>query len=215
MRRSAREIERLEKELLNIFPQVIKPFKDLHHLNSKNLKYSDLPNDPRLLLNKKYKILKSDILKLVALQEECSQNIPAIEEKLGPARHYLAGLRIQELELRPLDDQLDKIDLQEKIEKDIVERFKLDQQEKRKVAENERSRKIIEALEIKRINDKMTQDQKDIELKQKRKLLMEMLKVEIHKVNYFLIIFRLKKKRGRTEKKKLKQRTKYFLQLTN
>lgn len=177
------ELERLKKEIISIFPQVITPFKDLHYLRSRNnLEYSDLPNDPRLLFNKKYNSLKTEITMLCTLAEECSKNIPIIEEKLGPARHNLAVLLIEEAELKPLDDKLDEINLQEKVEKEIVERFRLDRQEKRIIAANERSRKLKESLEIKKIQEKLLQDQNEEELKGKRKQLMNLLKVEIHKV---------------------------------
>lgn len=134
------------------------------------------------MFHKKYSSLKSEITMLYQLVEECTRNIPVIEEKLGPARHHLAVLRFEESELKPLDDKLEEVNLQEKVEKEIVERFKLDTQEKRIIAANERIRKLKESLEIQKMNDKILKDQKELELNQKRKHLMGLLKYEIHKV---------------------------------
>ena len=177
----------MKKELISIFPQVVKPFKDLYHLisSSKPLEYEDIPNDSRLYFDKRYKILKSEISRHLGLIEEAARSIPLIEEKLVPTRHNLTILHMDEEELRPLDDKLDEIDLQEKIEKEIVERFMLDRKQKREVSVKERMRKVKEELEVRKIKEKYLQEQKDIELTMKRKQLMGILKVEIHNV-YFI-----------------------------
>ena len=158
------------------------PFKDLHYLKSRNLEFEDLPNDSRLQFNKKYKELHGEITNLILTVESSTRKIPEIEEKLGPARHHLAVLRVEEEELRPLDDKINEINLQEKVEKDIVTRFRIDRQEKRIIAANDCARKLKETAEIKKIQDKIIQEEKDKKLYEKRKRLMIMLKDQIHKV---------------------------------
>lgn len=154
----------------------------MHYLKNKNLEYEDLPNDSRLLFNKKYNELQGELRNLILKVEECTRKIPELEDKLGPARHHLAVLRVEEDEIRPLDDKLNEINLQEKVEKEIVERFRIDRQEKRMVAANDRARKLKESLEIQKLQDKMLQEQKEKELKEKRKHLMGMLKEQMHEV---------------------------------
>jgi hypothetical protein len=181
--RGNRELYQKKIEIIQIFPQVIMPFKDLHYLKSKSLKFEDLPNDSRLQFNKKYKELHGEIKDLILKVETSTRKIPEIEEKLGPARHHLAVLRVEEDDLRPLADKINQVNLQEKVEKEIVTRFRIDRQEKRKIALNETARLHKEEALLLRLQNDKIQEEKDEILYEKRKRLMIMLKDQIHKVS--------------------------------
>ena len=145
-----------------------------------------IPKEPRLLIHKQFRTLRDEIQMHQDQVARADSLITQIEEKLVPARHHLAVLKLEESELKPLDAKLDELELQEKIEKDIVQRYRQNRQEKRLIAARERMEK---AQEEKRKQEAIKQaelDEKERGFEKQRKELLLALKKEMHEVRLTL-----------------------------
>ena len=141
-----------------------------------------------MLANKKFRELREEYMKHQELSLRSSEAIPKFENALIPARHHLAVLRLMEDELRPLDNKINLFDIQEQVEKDIVEEHKQFVKSRRDTAAAERIKKEKERMEMELEIQRKKDEEKERELKKKRAHLMDLLRSEIHEVCFQIVL---------------------------
>ena len=86
--------------------------------------------------------------------------------------------------MRPLNAKLDELDLQEKIEKQVIDQFKQKQSELRIKIRNEKHQQEEKTRQEECDKKQREAIEKERMLQVKRNHLMKMLKVEMHKVSF-------------------------------
>jgi hypothetical protein len=141
-----------------------------------------IPKESKLHVSKEFRALKPDFDMHQELIAQASTLIPEIDARIGPIRHRLSALQIEEMQLKPLELKLNEIDVQERIETHIVSGHIQKLKTKKQKASKDRSDKEL-AEKLLRNQEKNRADAiKSKELWTKRRALMDALRSEMHEV---------------------------------
>ena len=188
--KSIPEIERLSKELHSLIYEIDKKGKEAAELTPFDLTTFVLPKDPKYMAHQRFKSLREQLIKQKQQYQESTKMIPEIEDTLVPSRHHLTLLQMEENSLKPLEIKLNELELQEEIEKDIVEKYKNEKSFKRQLKMNSRLNKARELKELEEAEKQALNDLKEKKLKKKRAELMAMLRNEMHQVGFITCVKR-------------------------
>ncbi|KAJ3280580.1 hypothetical protein HK104_000574, partial [Borealophlyctis nickersoniae] len=141
-----------------------------------------MPDDPVLLLNRRYGILREQYLENEAASIKAADLIPRLEAAVIPVQHELSALQLQADRLRELEELQMDAEMRELNEMQVVTKYRMLQGKRKLRAARRHAEKVAEMKRRQEEEEKMLAEEREAKLRIQRQKLRVRLKQTVEEI---------------------------------